>query len=1064
MMLRIRVTKRAPTIAFLALCAALIAMPTLVKATDVIRVVSDASGERLQVNGRDTMVFGMNWDYFPIGTNYSYNVWGQPDEFIKSALSREMPLMKAMGVNAIRAYVGMPARWITYVYEQYGIYTILNHTVARYGYTLDGIWTAQVDYADPRLREAVKAEVLAMVEEYRNTPGILMWLLGNENNYGLSWTSFEIEALPEGERDTARARFLYSLFGEIIDGIKQLDSNHPVAIANGDIQYVDLIAQECENLDILGTNCYRGISARDLFDVVKSTLGIPVLFTEFGADAFNAKDMREDQIMQARYLIGQWQEIYEMSAGKGRADNCIGGVIFQWTDGWWKFKQDERLDVHDTNASWPNGGYKEDLVEGDNNMNEEWWGITAKGFPDFNGQYDVYPRAAYYALRKAFELDPYAPDTDLEKIRAHFGRIHPVTSALEARGNTAAQKADIVSRVRLSGVRLEFETYYTGGERVSTPSAPGSGTPTEFPAFQGFDQMESFYAEFEAKPIDAVTGRMSVNVLANVPTNPINEIFYENRGRPKTVEGPDEEVTLSDIERVKVYQAEISWDDRWFTLDGFYRTGHLHWQYEGDFFGLYHDAYYGENIDIYNGLAPSGVEIAGKKDLEGLKLAYGPELWWGANPAVFLKYQRRVWEWDATAIYQEDLKDKTTTTTSSAAIPIPRTRKLTLQFKGSYRNIGYEVGGIWAGNPKVGQTFQIAEEDGASYRILQDWVKDSDTFGGKAKVTYQKGRWNWYAQGAIMGLVADGGPQGPNVHTFTGWRLRDSGSGNQSNILTGIAIQVRDFQISPNFLYQKPMVGPVPGDAPAPGRARNVRDDPFAVLANREATAAELLVTYDPTPATWMWSWDNEAREDAKFAAAVGYVFYHLPTTRDATLFVAEDGRTIFAFSAAPPARDHWELEARIVSVPRRDMRLVAVLFVGTGDSHGFDATGEDKKLNRKIQRGGGHARLAWGPHAFEVAATFDDWGPYDYHRDFNETFPVQLMADVSRTLGAPRWFGFPQTKFGVRWTWRSLDQNSPRYCPGKTPDALGNLECDPTLPGDSGSEWEFRTYLHFTL
>ncbi|MCK5406476.1 MAG: hypothetical protein KAJ37_03440, partial [Candidatus Krumholzibacteria bacterium] len=354
------------TVLFLSLAA----LPSRAQPTDVVRVVSDESGERLQVNGRDTMVFGMNWDYFPIGTNYSYNFWGQSDEFIEGALAREMPLMRAMGVNAIRVYVGIPARWIEHIYDRYGIYTILNHTLARYGYNLDGTWTAKVDYANPRLREAVKAEVLSIVEEYRGTRGLLMWLLGNENNYGLSWTSFEIEALPEGERNAARARFLYSLYGETIDGIKELDPNHPVAIANGDIQYIDLIAQECKNLDILGTNVYRGISVRDLYDVVKAKLGIPVMFTEFGSDAYNAREMREDQVMQARYLIGQWQEIYEMSAGKGRAGNAIGGVIFQWTDGWWKYKQEERLDMHDTNASWPNGGYAEDFVEGDNNMNE----------------------------------------------------------------------------------------------------------------------------------------------------------------------------------------------------------------------------------------------------------------------------------------------------------------------------------------------------------------------------------------------------------------------------------------------------------------------------------------------------------------------------------------------------------------------------------------------------------------------------------------------------------------------------------------------------------------------
>jgi len=48
-----------------------------------------------------------------------------------------------------------------------------------------------------------------------------------------------------------------------------------VAIANGDLQYIDLIAEECKGLDILGTNVYRGISARDLFQVVKDKLGSP---------------------------------------------------------------------------------------------------------------------------------------------------------------------------------------------------------------------------------------------------------------------------------------------------------------------------------------------------------------------------------------------------------------------------------------------------------------------------------------------------------------------------------------------------------------------------------------------------------------------------------------------------------------------------------------------------------------------------------------------------------------------------------------------------------------------
>jgi len=36
-----------------------------------VRVVTDSAGSRLQVDGRDFLVKGMNWDYVPIGENFS---------------------------------------------------------------------------------------------------------------------------------------------------------------------------------------------------------------------------------------------------------------------------------------------------------------------------------------------------------------------------------------------------------------------------------------------------------------------------------------------------------------------------------------------------------------------------------------------------------------------------------------------------------------------------------------------------------------------------------------------------------------------------------------------------------------------------------------------------------------------------------------------------------------------------------------------------------------------------------------------------------------------------------
>ncbi|HQU73072.1 MAG TPA: glycoside hydrolase family 2 TIM barrel-domain containing protein, partial [Calditrichia bacterium] len=158
-----------------------------------VAVVSDASGITLQVDGKDFMVNGMNWDYFPIGTNYAYSLWNQPDDIIKAALDSEMALLKSMGVNAIRVYTGIQPRWVQYIYENYGIYTMLNHSFGRYGVTLNGAYIANTEYSDPAVRALLLSEVEAVVREFKGVPGLLMYLLGNENNYGLFWEGAETE-------------------------------------------------------------------------------------------------------------------------------------------------------------------------------------------------------------------------------------------------------------------------------------------------------------------------------------------------------------------------------------------------------------------------------------------------------------------------------------------------------------------------------------------------------------------------------------------------------------------------------------------------------------------------------------------------------------------------------------------------------------------------------------------------------------------------------------------------------------------------------------------------------
>lgn len=1021
---------------------------------DQVAVVNGSQGSKLVVDGKDFIVNGMNWDYVPIGTNYSYNVWSQPDAFVKQALDDEMSLLKNMGVNTIRVYAGMPKKWIEYIYANYGIYTMLNHSFGRYGVTINGTYIPNTEYSDAKTREQLLQEVKQLATDYKDTKGLLLFLLGNENNYGLFWDGAETQNIPMPERvTTKRAVAMYKLFNEAAVSMKQIDGSRPIAFCNGDLMYLDIIAKECKDMDIFATNVYRGMSFGDLFERVKKEYGKPVLFAEFGSDAFNALTNQEDQTSQAYYDLAQWKEIYQNAAGLGKAENAIGGCTFQFSDGWWKYGQTADLDIHDSNASWANAGYMRDYEQGQNNMNEEWFGICAKGPTNEKGFYELFPRSAYYVLKEAHKLNPYAENTTLNSVNTYFDNIQVMDATLRARGDKAALESKQGGMIRLSNMRAEFTTFNTGGSLITTPDAENKNV-TEYPNKLGFDHMQSFYFGVEANPSANMRANVDFNILGNVAQNPIDQIFYENRGRPIIVDRNNQDITLDSNNRVQVYSASYSWNHKLFNLNGFYRTGHYHWGYEGDFFGLYPEANYGPAIDLYNGIAPLGFEMEGKKAFSGFKLAFGPQLWWGANPAVLLKYSKQIRKFTVTGIFHEDLEQQTNAE-SSFAIPQPKTRRITLAVSRKFGKFGVDLGGIWGGSPLNGRDYQIVRGSEGNEQVFKHQIESKDNWGGKVKFTYTGGKFNWYGQGAAMGLVANGGAD--YTQTFTGWRLKDSGSGNQYNFLSGMTYSVGKLQIAPNFLWQKPLEGPINANVIAPGRPRNILDDPFVVRGNREQVAGEILFTFDPTPGTWMYNWDSDRTEDSKFALSAGFVFRHLPTSQDAAIGILPDGRTTFAFDGAAPAKDLYEINGRLVSKLNNDFGLVANVYTGDAQANGSDA--------RTIHRYGLDLRMIYRNIKLASFVKINDWGPYDYHRDFNLTFPLQLMADLSTSIGKPDWFILPGTRLGIRGTWRSLDQYSPRYNPTQIMDATGTWVPDPTAIGfPKGNEWEIRTYIHINI
>ena len=247
----------------------------------------------------------------------------------------------------------------------------------------------------------------------------------------------------------------------------------------------------------------------------------------------------------------------------------------------------------------------------------------------------------------------------------------------------------------------------------------------------------------------------------------------------------------------------------------------------------------------------------------------------------------------------------------------------------------------------------------------------------------------------------------------------------------------------------------MPNGVNAPGRLRNILDDPFVVRGNRETVGGELLFTWDPTPGTWMYEWNNDMLEDAKFAISSGFVYRHLPTTMDAAIGFGDD-RSQFAFPGSAPAQDLWESNTRIVSKISPDLGAIANIYFGNAQANGDS--------DRTIERIGGDLRLIYRKIKVISSLKLNDWGPYDYHRDFNLTYPLQSALDISTSVGKPSWFILPDTRIGIMGIWRSLDQYSPRYLPNLT---AGEFDTEPIVSPvgfGNGSEWKTRTYIHINM
>jgi beta-glucuronidase len=201
--------------------------------------------------------------------------------------------------------------------------------------------------------------VTAMVNEYKDEPFVLFWLLGNENVYGYACNA---DKQPEA---------FFTFANEVAKHIKKLDPNHPVAICSGDILFLDKFGTYAPDIDLFGTNAYRGeYGFGSLWQQVQEEADIPAFITEFGCPAYAAnRSIEEAEQMQAEYHRGSWEDIEINRAFGAGAGNAVGGVVFEWVDEWWKAYEPS---VHDERGLWA-GPFPDGF------MHEEWLGLCSQG-------------------------------------------------------------------------------------------------------------------------------------------------------------------------------------------------------------------------------------------------------------------------------------------------------------------------------------------------------------------------------------------------------------------------------------------------------------------------------------------------------------------------------------------------------------------------------------------------------------------------------------------------------------------------------------------------------------
>jgi hypothetical protein len=426
----------------------------------------------------------------------------------------------------------------------------------------------------------------------------------------------------------------------------------------------------------------------------------------------------------------------------------------------------------------------------------------------------------------------------------------------------------------------------------------------------------------------------------------------------------------------------------------FHHVPRYHWGYEGDFFGLLKEATDLEAIDEFGGEAPSGIEVVGKGALDGLKVVAGKEIYWGADKLAIGKYQfgeNRQY----SAVFETGIGDN------------PKGKKLSLQgeFELGSGSV-LKAGVLSSGTDKIGDSY-LYSKDGLVY---SEAVSTKDTLAFKARLEEDYGSASLFTEVNYAGLVAEGGEHQEIWDT----NIPHSESGNRRTLEAGARVQMGSLLLSPRLLVRRNVVDPMSAEAQQASEdyKRHPNNSVFSVSGNRKTNAAEIYLTYDPTPGTFFYEWDNYLKEDSTLAFNVGVTKIDYLGKSDSSWFpegipvaYADDGR---------PAEELTRYSSRIVVNPTDGVKITADIEAGHQQP-----VESNFGISRFTSFESTIVHNARNIYTFSYAN--DAYGEYDYYRNYGTSYPRQVSVGYERLLGdleAP-------SRIGIKGFKRNLDAAS---------------------------------------